>query len=349
MTFSRFTLFVAAMASCVLSANSFGQQFNGQQQTPAQQQQNMRGQGNAGAANQFGQQQQATAPQRPFAELDENHQRLLDRILDIWQQSSGQVRQYTCDFRRWDYDPTYCNHRNSQDNRLSAYQISDGIVRFGNPDKGMFETTIVRDFNKKDTGEIEYVERTDKQQNHEKWICDGRGIYEFDFKNKILYEMNIPPEMQGKGLANSPLPFLFGVEKQVIKERYWIRVITPRQVEKTEVWLEAYPKNMDDARNYRKLEIILAQEDFLPKMLHIYAPNYDAKTNPISRVFEFGNRQVNSQLDKIKNFMGVFVRPQVGFGWKRVNRQALANQKSMPPVNVGQNPQGQLNQGQPRR
>lgn len=292
--------------------------------------------------------QQARGPARPFPELDQQHRQYIDQLLDIWQQSSAQVKQYTCDFQRWDYDPTYCNYREPNTNRLAAFSIAQGAVRFAAPDKGMFETSKVWDFNGEPDqpgGNAKYKER-EQSTNHEKWICDGGSIYEFDFANKVLYEVEIPAEMQGNGLANSPLPFLFGVEKDVIKERYWLRVITPQGVE-DEYWLEAFPKRIDDARNYKKIEIILAKEDFLPKMLHIYATNYDEVENPISRVFEFGNRQMNSKLAQVQNFLRVFVRPQTPIGWRRMDRNALATQDQQPPI-VGQNPNQNQN-GQPRR
>lgn len=356
MTFSRFTLCCCiSIAFCAGQATAqqpqFPSQQTGNQQFSNQQMGNQQNQAaNNAAAGNLQNLPAAQAPQRPFPQLEADHAQFLDRILDLWQQSSVQVKQYTCDFRRWDFDPTYCNYRDPQDNRLSAFQISDGMVRYANPDKGMFETTAVYDFTREEGMAPEYKPRKNEAQNHEKWICDGKSIYEFDFANKKLYEMGIPAEMQGNGLVNSPLPFLFGVDKQVIKERYWIRVITPQQVQDTEVWLEAFPKNIDDARNYQRLEIILSRTDWMPQMLHIYMPNYDERTNPISRVFQFGNRKINSQLHKFQDVMGFFVRPQTPFGWDRVDRMALADQSSVPPpVNVGQNQRAPEGQRQPRR
>lgn len=363
MTFSRFTVFccisLVGFAGQIAAQQQFNnqqQQFNNQQRTgnqyPDQQQQfgNQGRQANPAQIN--GNQQLASArgPQRPFPELTPEHAQLLDRILDLWQQSSGQVKRYTADFRRWDYDPLLCNERNPQDNRLYAHSISDGKLRYASPDKGMFETTAVYDFTKEEGQNPDYKPRENTQLNHEKWICDGQAIYEFDFTQKKLYETPIPAEMQGQGLVNSPLPFLFGVDKQIIKDRYWIRVITPQQVQQTEVWLEAYPKDINDARNYQRLEIILSQDDWMPKMLHVYLINYNARTNPVSRVFEFGNRKINSQLDKFKDIMGFFVRPQTPLGWKRGERPVIANPQTQPPVNLGQNPnQNTRDQGFPRR
>ena len=328
------------------------QQSDGQQQLTPQQQEQYR-QAQERYQQQLQQQQQQLAaqanqtpiqPRQPFADLDQQQQQYLDQLLDFWEQSSGQVKRYTCDYQRWDYDPTYCKYRNPQDNRLAAYTIARGTIRYAKPDKGMFETSQVWDFDGPPAeagGTPNYTER--QEGNEEKWICDGRGIYEFDFANKRLYEMQIPAEMQGDGLANSPLPFLFGVKKEVIKDRYWIRVITPQGVE-DEFWLEAWPKRIDDARNYKKLEIVLARKDFLPKSLHVYATNYDEVNNPMSRAFEFGNRKINSQLTALQQFLRIFVRPQTPIGWKRVNRNAIADNSGQPPINVGQNPQAPQDQ-----
>ena len=319
------------------------QQPAGQQLTPEQQQDYLRAQQLYQQQQQQIAQAQVTQPPRQPFQLDQQHEQYLDQLLDHWQQSSAQVERYTCDFQRWDYDPKYCQYRNPGDNRLAAHSIARGTIRYSAPDKGMFETNQIWDFAgppKQAGQEASYEERTEAVD--EKWICDGRSIYEFDFVNKRLYEMEIPAEMQGDGLANSPIPFLFGVEREVLKARYWVRVITPEGVE-NEYWLEAWPKRVEDARIYKKLEIVLAKEDFLPKSLHVYRSNYDEVENPVSRAFEFGNRKINSQLSKIQVFFKSFVRPQTPIGWKRVNRQAIASQANQPPINVGQNPQAPQN------
>ena len=317
------------------------QQNSGQQLTPEQLEYVQAQERN----RQLYQQQQAEAgqtpqpPRRPFAELTPDQSQYLDQLLDFWEQSSGQVKRYTCDFQRWEYNTTYCQYRNPQDNRLAAYTIARGTIRYAAPDKGMFETNQFWDFNgppEKAGDSPQYEERT--EANQEKWICDGRGIYEFDYANKRINELEIPAEMQGDGLANSPLPFLFGVEKEVILDRYWIRVITPAGVE-DEYWLEAWPKRIDDARNYQKLEIVLARKDFLPKSLHVYATNYDKVKNPMSQAYEFGNRKINSSVAALQQFLRRFVRPQTPIGWKRINLDALASQSAPPPISVGQNPQ----------
>jgi len=82
--------------------------------------------------------------------------------------------------------------------------------------------------------------------------------------------------MQGNGLVNSPLPFfIFGADKKLILDRYWVRPLRANGVTNA-YWLEAYPKRIEDARIYKKLEIVISADDFLPSSLVKYEPNYDA-------------------------------------------------------------------------
>lgn len=268
------------------------------------------------------------APQTPPGfPLDAEKQAFLVRVLDYWEQSSAKVKRSSANFRSWDYDPEFCNYRDPQkNNSLAAHRIQDGQIRFSSPDKGQYEVTKVWVFakTKNEEGVEQVTYRPIESDNvHEKWICDGKGVYEFDYENKKLYETPIPKEMQGQNIANSPLPFfLFGAKKDEMLSRYWLRTVTPKSAEKDkEIWLEAYPKTVGDRRNYKKLEIILSVDDFLPRSLHIYAPNYDAAKNPQSRAFQFVDKKANDQLEGIRDFFGFFVRPMKPYGWDWVKRQ----------------------------
>jgi TIGR03009 family protein len=292
------------------------QQYAQQQQYIQQQAAQLRQQPPGAALQQAAAVQQ---PQRPFPELSAKDQKYLEHILDYWQQTSQQVKQYECDFQRFEYDTAFVDYRDPTTNQLAAAMVGVGTIRFAQPDKARYETTELYKFTKpgEEYKKVEGIEAL------ERWITDGKKIYDFDFKDKRIYETEIPVEMRGpQGLDRSPIPFLFGANKSLILNRYWVRVIQPKGAEK-EYWLEAYPKRAEDAQNYSRVEIILDEADFLPKGLHMYSPQYDPKKNNFSsRYISFQNRKVNNQLSKIQNFMGVFVRPQlpIGQGWKRVPR-----------------------------
>lgn len=318
------------------------QQSSGQQQypqlTPEQQAAQQRAAEQAAYEEQLRRQQaMSKPPQQPEGfPLDQNHQQYLEKLLDYWEQSSSRVKKYKCNFRRFTYDNAIVAWRD-QSNQLAAHRIAFGEIRFASPDRARYETSTIMNFAKppQAPGQQADYKKVDDVNAIERWICDGKSIYEFDFVNKKLYETPIPPAMQGN-VVESPLPFLFGAKKKLILDRYWVRTSTPKGVE-NEYWLVAYPKRIKDARLYSKVEIILAKEDFLPKAMHMYTPQYDPKTgNEESYYFTFENREVNGQLTQIQDFFGSFIKPRLPLtgGWKKVVNQPTQNQAAVPKIDV---------------
>lgn len=262
--------------------------------------------------------------QPDFLPLTPDHEAYLIKLLDHWESTSSVIKRLTCDFQRWDYNTSICNWRNPADNRLAAARIVRGRIQYGEPDKAdsnAGETWVFAGTKENAGAEPAYQQVKDETAN-ERWMCDGKAIYEFDFTGKRLIEIAIPPEMQGAALSQSPLPFLFGAKRAELMDRFWVRVATPQGVE-NEYWLEAWPKRRDDAMMYQRVEIIIAADDFLPKSIHIYSRDYDAANNPNSQHFEFTNRRINDQLTGFKDFFGVFIRPQTPIGWERVQLDRL--------------------------
>lgn len=311
---------------------------NYQRQNAPQQQPNIQ----PPAANRIAPVQSSRVPEW-YATMTPIHHQRVNELLDYWERKSSEVKQYKCDFVRYDYDTTYCNWRDPKTNQLAAASYMLGEIRFAAPDQACYETESVFDFSLNDEQQPEYKGRSDAS-NKEKWICDGKAIHEFDFINKKLYETSIPPEMQGKGLINSPIPFLFGAKKEDVLNRFWVRITTPDAAE-NEYWLEAVPKKIDDARNYKKLQLVLSRDElFLPIMMQIYAPNYNPKENNMtSRVFEFKNRQKNSKLFRVQTFFNRFVRPTTPVGFERVKRQSMQARQQFDRSRItrpAQQPQG---------
>jgi TIGR03009 family protein len=276
------------------------------------------------------QQQNITQPEG--FPLEPAHDKYVNELLEYWQQNSQRVEKYKCGFKRFEYDPVIVGWRDPSSKRLAAHTIKWGEIRFAAPDRARYETTKIVKFKKppeQPGGDADY-EESDEEGTQERWVCDGKSIFDFDFENKRLYETELPKEMQGN-IAESPLPFIFGANKDQITQRYWVRSVTPDGVQ-DEYWLEMYPKRIQDARAYSKLEVIIARDDFLPKAMHLYSPQYDpAKGNEASQYFMFENREVNSQLAKFQDFFGAFVRPRVPFGWKRVNTQVEMRRQAESP------------------
>jgi TIGR03009 family protein len=184
-----------------------------------------------------------------------------------------------------------------------------GVLRYAQPDKGMYKI-------ESDTGEY--------------WLCDGKAIYEFRASTKQLVENRLPPALQGKAIADGPLPFVFGVDAEKLKQRYWIRIITPQGAE-GQIWLQAFPRTQQDAANFERVEIILSNKTLMPEGLQLVEPQGKNR-----KAYAFTNQKVNNPVHMVKGWIGWFVSPQTPLGWERVVNEAPAG--GQPPGVVGAPP-----------
>ena len=250
--------------------------------------------------------QQNRTPAPPF-QLTPAQQDRVDQILNHWERKTGQIQRFTCSFHRFEYQPQWLKN--------AARTISDGTIRFQAPDRGEFQITKYREYTGQDpNGKPRYDETESEHLEH--WLCDGTTIFEFDPRQKLLIERNLPPEWRGKAITNGPLPFLFGAKAKQLKERYWVREV--RAARTDEIQLEIVPKTSKDAVNYNKVHIMLAaggqQADFLPNGMILFLPGGEKKT------FQFKNRQINkrSVAGVWRIFNGDPFRAKTPPGWQRL-------------------------------
>lgn len=258
-----------------------------------------------GQAVQAGNAKVAQAKQ-PFPPLKPQEQQFLDTVLNVWQKKTAAVAQYECNFTRWQYDPTI--------NTEAPATIATGDVKYMKPDKGLFKVAEIK-FAQGQGPKPEYAINP-RQPAGEHWICDGDWIHSLDANEKKAVRTQLPPDMAGALIHRSPLPFLFGVNAQEIKNRYWIRPIIPAPDE--DVWLEAWPKWADDAGNYSRVQIVLSRQDTLPRGLIVFLPNFRAD-QPHREIYEFKNRKVpKGLLNSIKQkvFMQQFIPTTLPAGWE---------------------------------
>jgi len=269
----------------------------------------------------------ARQPQPPFPPLSAKHQQYLDKVLQFWEYKSKQIKHYECRFRRWEYDPVWGPR---QDHKT----YSTGVIKYAEPDKGLFEVSKVYHYNAptEQGGKPQY--NSVPGEVGEKWICDGTTVFQFDADHKQLIETTLPPEMQGKAIVNGPLPFMFGADAQKIKARYWVRIVTPKGA-KNEYWIEAFPKFREDAANFQRIEVIIDGTDYLPKAIQVYPPSYNEQTNPSRTVYMFDNRVVNSLMNKLSElnlWSKAFFRPNTPSGWERITRNYNEEPQPTAPV-----------------
>lgn len=234
--------------------------------------------------------QPGQAPAAPFTLSAEEQQRL-DQVLAAWEQTNAQVKTFECRFTRKEYSPQF-----NSDPRAPRFEDL-GVIKYAAPDRGLM--------------------RVDGQRQ-EQWICDGRSIFEYDYRQKRLVEHRLPAEMQGKAIADGPLPFLFGSTAEKLRSRYHLRVT--QESAPAEIWLEAVPRYARDAANFRRAELIL--KNMQPFAVQLYLPNGTDRT-----VYIFEDLRVNlgDRLDPLRRLgAGLFredpFRAATPRGWQKIVR-----------------------------
>ena len=257
---------------------------------------------------------QAVAPRWPSAanlnqppqgfRLNAAQQQWLDQVLAYWETSSAKVKRFRCDFTRWEYNPTFVRDPNT------PWTIAKGEIKYAEPDKGMYRVDKLEFYNAPPTPGAAPTYAPREGVNGEYWVCDGKSIFEFDYLNKHLIQRVLAPGMQGQAIADGPIPFLFGAKAEKLKQRYWLKPMVPPEGTTGEYWLAVRPKTRADAGNFELVEIILDQQQFLPKAMQIYLPGGKER-----KVFQFSGRKKN---EGFRLFQRDFSKPDLPRGWKKV-------------------------------
>jgi TIGR03009 family protein len=242
----------------------------------------------------------------PFT-LTPQEDALVDRVLQEWERRSADVKTFACKFTRFDWNLVY--GRPDQ-----PAHVVQGEIKYEAPDKGMLrvdgELVDFQWVNSQAVGG-----RLAKGQRAEHWVCNGASIFKHDFQAQQLIEYRLPPEMRGQTLSEGPLPFLFGAEAGRLKERYFLRIVTPANVQ-GQVWLEAYPRFQTDAADFHHATLILTLDEMEPFALRIVMP--DGKQ---WQAYRFLNPKVNAwnPLDPLGVFgRGRWAKPSTPSGWTKI-------------------------------
>lgn len=260
----------------------------------------------------------------PF-ELTPEEEKSVDRALQRWEQWNSQVKTFRCRFKRWTYNAVFQTPRPNQS--LQPKYIESGVIKFAAPDRGLFRVK---------TTEKDGKETPINDSRAEHWIFDGKSIFEYNSFRKQVIEYKLPPDIQINRLVDGPLsfgfatsifhklfsnkppaPFPFGAKAEELKQRYFIRIITPHDA-KDQIWLEAYPRGSSE--NSSKLQLIFTARNMSPFALRIVDPN-----GRDYMVYQFLNVVVDGPPSATDDNP---FRPAVPPGWQRIgNEPPLAKSK----------------------
>ncbi len=248
--------------------------------------------------------QQPVRPIEPPFTLTPQQQAEVARVLVWWEQRNLKVKTFDARFKRWTYDTVF----GPPD---GAKFVDLGEIRYAAPDKGLFRV----DATEKNRQPVP-IEET----RAEDWKCDGKAIIEYNHVKKLMTVHKLPPERQGKGIADGPLPFLFGSTADSLKQRYFIRIVTPRDVQ-DQIWLQAYPRWQQDAANFHHAELIITSK-MEPYALNLIQPNGKDKL-----AYVFYDVVIN---DPLRMFRGNPFRANTPSGWKSLVEEPASAQVRRP-------------------
>jgi TIGR03009 family protein len=246
--------------------------------------------------------------------LEPEEQQNLDAFLVRWEKYSGNIKRYDVDFNMSTYNPAIPG---SDPNK--PHKITFGYFKYiSNPLRFVYhvEGEWLDDRQIKRDGE------KNPQIYAEKVIIDEKTVFKYDYNAKTVIQVNVPPEMIGKGIADSPLPLIFGAKSADLKRRFSMKILPTTNPER--IWLQAKPLLSEDQQEFNLVEIVLDRKTLQALGLRKYDINNQGYT-----VYELKSPKVNDRLTSVLDDLKTWFTPTIERGWKHeVNNWIATNQLS---------------------
>jgi TIGR03009 family protein len=286
------------------------------------------------------------APQQPewAARMTVEELKRVDQLLAYWESRSNKIRLFECKFQQWDYEGGSPEiDVQGRTVKIHPRTYAEGIIKYAQPDKGLYHVKRLAVASVLHPGEPpQHIDQNPELGEH--WVCDGVQIYSFEANKKQVTVSPLPPGMRGQAIADGPLPFMFGAKAETIKARYWVHELKPTQ--NGTYLLEAVPKSRQDAQNFKAVQIVLDEKEYLPDSLIVFSPNYDPPKNDARKTYVFTERNVKDAdalaemvkrgLDPLRIWNREFYEVRIPTGWKKVVENGpggapLPPQQAAPP------------------
>lgn len=213
----------------------------------------------------------------------------LARVLAEWEQKTARITKLQGRHERYEYDDVF-----------TVEKRAVGSFWFEAPDKGRIDfdpgaipTPPVNPQKRSATG-VPYSVQPEDQQS---WVCTGTEILQIDVKEKQYSLIQIPPQHRGQNIIDGPLPFLFGVKADQLKERYKLSIGdkhgVPGSDQRVNYHIVAAPLRINDAQEWSRAEVLLDAEYCLPTAIRLIDPGGQKTT--VYR-FPLGQMKANSKV-----------------------------------------------------
>lgn len=196
----------------------------------------------------------------------------MEQLLRAWASRSAQIKRLEGQHLRRVYDSVF-----------EVEKLSEGHFWYEAPDKGRIDvvptkiTQEMLDERNLPDAKVRRRKEDGKPFNllpgqPEKWICDGVRVFEIDDEKKSAQVGQLPPDMQGTSIMNSPLPFLFGMPPEKARVRFQLSFTKPFDPASGYAHITALPLMEQDARSWSQADVILNLQTFLPVAIQLKDP-----------------------------------------------------------------------------
>jgi len=219
----------------------------------------------------------------------------VDRVLKRWEETSKNHKRIVIEFNRFEIKPAFAPPGSPN----TPIHVDQGKADFTADGKWLW------------TIRGEWVgSKVVEGQRAEKMVFDGESIYEFNYAEKVVNQHILGEGVKGEEMVRAMLPFLFGTEIRELKERYFIRL--SKAPKEGQICIDAWPRFLDEARNYKSARMILDWAEMQPTGLRLTLPN-----GTDSYSYEFTKVDINPKnfLDPLNVISNPF-EVRVPSGWK---------------------------------
>ena len=194
----------------------------------------------------------------------------LDELLKRWEEHGKKIKRVSCKVHMREFDSVL------QQDAKRPVAHTWGEFKFITPNQISYHIL----------GEFEYSDAQPEgqwKQGQNEWqvVLDGKSFTQYDFQNKKAVVYQIPTEEQNIDLTmdNGQFPLFFVAKAETLKSRFYLRIITPKAKQKTEVWIEAFPRYARDAQQFKSITVLLNLKDLQPSYMRRVSANGKSKTD----------------------------------------------------------------------
>ncbi len=250
----------------------------------------------------------------------------LERVLKEWEEKTARITKLRGQHQRYEYDYVFLQEKRAV-----------GSFWHESPDKGRIDFNV--DVQPSiPPGGVNNAKRGPQDQPFQvvaetptMWVCDGSEILQVDIDGKTFDKIVIPVPSRGENIMDGPLPFLFGMKAEKLKNRYQMSLGEMHGTQDREgrpiYHLVASPLLQEDARNWKRAEVRLDAKYCLPVAIRLIDPGGNKET---VYVFPLRDMKANSAWDAL---MPNPFKPRLsGYKLQQAQQAPPQRQQNVPPL-----------------